>query len=322
MTFPCECPGCGFTNQAEWSEVGRRIYCRSCGTAIVVPAPMEAVGPPPPAVVTFRCPSCRRKFASRADLAGKKIRCNRCGAGMRVPSADGVVPAGPPPLPGSSEADVLAPPVLFDDVVSISDTGASGPVATVLPSRTEAMEEVRRLEEEKAEAARQQKEARAARKKKQRRKSDGYFDTKETLQLIGGVGAVVAVLALVAWGYPDFRFPLGGILCVIGFIVYLMGMYSLRVLVREEGILPALLFRFFPPYQWWFVITRWAETRDHFIFFAAGALVLSLGGAILKTSPVGIRAMASDRAYEAAKRGETPKNVILPPVARPSSRGE
>lgn len=320
MTFPCDCLACGFVNQAEWSEVGRRIYCRSCGAAIVVPAPMEAVGPPPPAVVTFRCPSCNRKFASRADLAGKKIRCNRCGAGVRVPSADRVVGAGQPPLPGSSEADVLAPPALFEELVSAQGAGASGPVATVLPSRTEAMEEVRRLEEEKAEQTRQKKEALA--KKKRKRKSEGYFDTKETLQLVAGVGALVAVLALVAWGYPDFRFPLGGILCVIGFIVYVMGLYSVRTLVREEGILPAILFRIFPPYQWWFVWTRWAETKDHVIFLAAGFVILSLGGAILKTSPVGLRAIAGDRAYEAARRGETNRPPMPPPVARPRERGE
>ena len=53
----------------------------------------------------------------------------------------------------------------------------------------------------------------------------------------------------------------------------------LRQLVAEEGIIKVLMFRFFPPYQWWFVFTRWQDAKDFFAFFLAGAMVMSLGGA-------------------------------------------
>ena len=97
--------------------------------------------------------------------------------------------------------------------------------------------------------------------------------------------------------YPDFRVPLGGFICVVGFIVYVLGAVALRQLVAEEGFIKLMLFRFFPPYQWWFIFTRWQETRDFLAFFMAGAMVMSVGGAIIKISPLGIKADAAERAY-------------------------
>ena len=104
-------------------------------------------------------------------------------------------------------------------------------------------------------------------------------------------------MALAAWAYPDFRVPLGGFICVVGFIVYVLGAVAMRQLVAEEGFLKLMLFRFFPPYQWWFIFTRWQETRDYLAFFMAGAMVMSVGGAIIKISPLGIKADAAERAY-------------------------
>jgi hypothetical protein len=134
-------------------------------------------------------------------------------------------------------------------------------------------------------------------KPKKRKKQKSFFDPKETLKLVAGVGALVVVLALAAWAYPEFRVPLGGFMCVVGFIVYVLGAVSLRQLVAEEGFIKLMLFRFFPPYQWWFIFTRWQETRDYLAFFLAGAMVMSVGGAIIKISPLGIKADADERAY-------------------------
>jgi hypothetical protein len=133
------------------------------------------------------------------------------------------------------------------------------------------------------------------------------------LQLVAGVGALVALLAFLAWGYPACRFPLGGFLCVIGFIVYLLGSVSLRQVVAEEGILKLLLYRFCPPYQWWYVMTHWEETRDFFAFFVAGAAIMTIGGAIIKTSDEGKRAEVSERAFQKMQRGrqaEAPPAVL------------
>ncbi len=112
----------------------------------------------------------------------------------------------------------------------------------------------------------------------------------------------MAFLSFLAWGYPGMRFPLGGLLCVVGFITYLLGAVSIRQLVAEEGVLKVLVFRFFPPYQWWFVATRWADTKDFVAFFVAGLLIMSIGGAVIKTSAVGKRAEASDRAFRQAQQ--------------------
>jgi hypothetical protein len=177
---------------------------------------------------------------------------------------------------------------------------------SVLSSRSELMEQVRQQAAEKEAIKAQRKAEKARQRKKEKGNEDettkvrhsSFFDPKETLKLVGGVGALVAVLAFLAWGYPEFRFPLGGLLCVVGFVVYLLGSASLRQLVAEEGAFKALMFRFCPPYQWWFVATRWEETKDFVAFFLAGAFVMSMGGWIIKMSPTGAKAEASERAYQ------------------------
>lgn len=354
MTLSCACPGCGCANQVEWSQVGQRATCRGCGKVMVIPAPMETIGPPVTTepVVTFRCPACNRKFTARAALVGKKIRCSGCGAGVRVPQLDGSPPpepsrpapmtfgavdgavrptppsqargASPAPTRDRTSAAALGMSPMLEDLASIDGIKPPRHAGTVLPSRSESMEQVRQQVAQETASA-QEKAKKALKKKKKKRKSDGYFDARETLKLVAGVGALVAVLALTAWGYPNFRFPLGGLLCVIGFIVYLLGITSLRQHVAEEGVLKALMFRFFPPYQWWYVATRWDETKDFVAFFGAGLVILSIGGAIIKTSPVGKLAAAADRALEKADADAlakiSPASPVLGP-ARAPIRGE
>ena len=330
MTFPFTCSSCGFVNQFGWSQIGQKIQCAGCEKTMTVPVPTDAVGPATsaPRATTFRCPSCRRKFATKPELAGKKIRCSGCGAGVRVPGMTRK-PRARPREPGSpsrrcgisprsNQVDTphrllgdrpqrstrqtaeaksnTQPSPLLDELGWIETAKRPRRAEPVLPSRTELMEQVRQKAAEE-EAIDTQTKAEKAKKKKKKKKGSSYFDPKETLTLVAGVGAVVAVLAFLAWGYPGIRFPLGGVLCVIGFIVYLLGWTALRQLVAEEGILKALMFRFCPPYQWWFVITRWDESRDFFAFFAAGAVIMAIGGGIIKTSEEGKRAEASDRAF-------------------------
>jgi hypothetical protein len=76
-----------------------------------------------------------------------------------------------------------------------------------------------------------------------------------------------------------------------------LGSAALRQLVAEEGILKLMLYRFCPPYQWWYVMTHWEDTRDFFAFFVAGSAIMAIGGGIIKTSAEGKRAEASDRAF-------------------------
>jgi hypothetical protein len=341
MTFPFTCSSCGFVNHFGWSQIGQKIQCAGCEKAMTVPVPTDAVGPvtSPPRATTFRCPSCRRKFAIKPELAGKKIRCSGCGAGVRVPgseqeSASPTSRTGKSSHLGGDQADaprrsssrgqavpidasesagegVTRPSPLLDELGWIETAKRPRRSEPVLPSRTELMEQVRQKAAED-EATETKAKVEKTKKRRKKKKGSGYFDPKETLTLVAGVGALVAVLALLAWGYPGFRFPLGGILCVIGFIVYLLGWTAIRQLVAEEGFLKALLFRFCPPYQWWFVITRWDETRDYFAFFAAGAAIMAIGGGIIKTSEEGKRAEASDRAYQKMQRARAAEPAATP----------
>jgi len=305
-----------------------------------VPAPRETVEGEVESELELRfaCPACGRKYATKASLAGKKIRCSRCGAGVRVPVGDaiavGEASRSATPAPALSDAS-MAPPLLDRNPQPVGYTLADGGdapdrasslleelapsesaprrrAAVVLSSRAEMMEQVR--QQAAVETSKDADQAKRAKKKKKRRKKSGYFDPKETLTLIAGVGVVVGVIALLAWRFPDFRFPLGGLLAVIGFIVYLLGAASLRQLVAEEGFVKLIFYRFFPPYQWWFVATRWSDTKDYFAFFASGLMIMSIGGAVLKTSPTGKKADESERAYQKLLNG--PQAESPPPVMK------
>jgi len=359
MYFPFNCLGCGHENHADWSQIGRQVYCRACLRAAIVPAPMEPVEGDSKSglAVRFACPVCGRSFATKPALVGQKIRCSGCGAGVRVPAANSFpveyasrvvlsalsgssrssAPAtGPaslvrPPaghsIPvanewrvplngtnGSSRSMARAagatvraveaktesdPPSSREQLEAIGGLSRREHAAVVLPSRGETMEQVRQ-EVAKQEAAETTSNAEKAKKaKKKKRKKTGFFDLKETLTLVAGVSVVVGVLAFLAWYFPEFQYPLGGLLAVIGFVLYLLGAMSLRRIAENEGFVKSMAYRFFPPYQLWFVVTRWADTRDYFAFFISGLIIAVIGVAMIITSPSFKKAEESDRAYQA-----------------------
>jgi hypothetical protein len=237
------------------------------------------------------------------------------GAGTAPPAKrlarDGRAQAEPATKTGAATDDTSSLPY---DLASVEETSGPQRAETVLPSRSAAMEQVLQESAEQSDLAADRSAARTKKKKKKKKKKgSSYFDPKDTLILVGGVGGFVAVLALLAWRLPDFRFPLGGLLCVIGFVVYLLGWAALKQLVADEGAFKALLFRFFPPYQWWYVATNWADTRDYVAFFGAGLLIMSLGGAIIKISPTGKKAEASEKAFQKMQQGppaEAPQPIL------------
>lgn len=187
----------------------------------------------------------------------------------------------------------------LDQLEAIGSLTRREHAAVVLPSRGETMEQVRQ-EVAKQEAAETVKIAEKAKKaKKKQRKKAGYFDLKETLTMVGGVSIFVGVLALLAWYFPGFRFPLSGLLVVTGAVLYLLGAMSLRRLAEHEGFFKSLAYRFFPPYQLWFVVTHWRETQDYFAFFVTGLVTVAIGLAVFRTSPTFTEAEASEREYQA-----------------------
>jgi hypothetical protein len=209
---------------------------------------------------------------------------------------------------------------MLEDLESAEGSNRPRRAESVLSPRSATIEQVGQQTEQKA-AEPEPKVAKPKKKgkKKKKKKQSGYFDLKETLQLVAGVGALVVVLAFLAWRFPGFRFPVGGLLCVMGFIVYLMGAFSLRQLVAEEGIVQALLFRFFPPYQWWFIASRWDDAKDFAAFFAAGIVAMAIGGGIIKTSSVGKKAEESDRAFQKAVQSRN--SDVRPVTVQPRSAG-
>jgi hypothetical protein len=344
MNFPFNCPGCGHENHADWTHIGQQVLCGWCNRPTTVPAPMELAGgeTEPGLAIRFNCPACGRSFATKLALAGQKIRCSGCGGGVRVPVGNSIVAANPSrvvlsansgsgqPVPSAPQALVFT--ALEDDeddevdramslreqLASVGGLKRRRAAAVELPSRAETMEQVRQEVAEKEAATAQKKVEKEKRAKKRKRKRSGDLDLQETLTLVGGVSAVVGVLGFVAWYFPDFRYFLGGLVAVIGFFLYFLGARSLRELVAKEGFVKLMLYRFFPPYQMWFVLTHWDETRDFFAFFVSGAIIMSIGGAVITTSPTFRRASENEREYRKAVReavyGE------LPTAPKPAAR--
>ncbi len=343
MNFPFPCPGCGHENHAEWALIGQQILCGWCGRPATVPAPMETVGAESGGglPIRFACPACGRNFATKPSLAGQKVRCNRCGAGVRVPAGNSD-PAGNVPrivlnassVSGQAVAAVAeavamaAPEVASPDAPAFrehlkeaGDPNRRRSAAVELPTRAETLEQVRQQEAEQEAAATQKKAEKEKRAKKKKRKKTGDFDPEETLTLVAGVSVVVGALAFLAWYFEDFRYPLGGLLVVFGFILYVLGAISLRRLAGRDSLFQLILYRFCPPYQLWFVLTRWQETKDYFAFFATGLIVMAIGGGVITTSRTFHKANRSEKEYQNLVRefvtgapGKAPPPLVKPPA--------
>lgn len=111
----------------------------------------------------------------------------------------------------------------------------------------------------------------------------------------------------------------------MGIVFYLLGATSLRHLADYEGFFKSMLFRFFPPYQMWFVVTHWAETQDYFAFFASGLIIVAIGLGVITTSPAAKKAEASEREYQSVLdefvRGKGPSKSP-PPLTKTAERSE
>jgi len=200
----------------------------------------------------------------------------------------------------------------------IAYKGADEPdekVESVLPPRMQLEEQGRQKAAAKAdEDPALTRALAAARKRKRKTKSKAFFDPKETLRLLGGILGLVLVVSFVAWGYPYFRWPFGLMLVSLGFVTCFMGIVSLQELVADKTAFILLLFRFFPPFQWLIIATRWAEPKDFAPFFVVGALTLGLGCGFIATAPGGKKA---DKPAQTTRRKGRP--VAQPKAPPPAS---
>ena len=326
LTFAFACGACGHQNHADLANAGKAAFCAGCGRQVIVPAPREPSDGAAPLrstalLLKFRCPQCNRKFSTKPELAGSKTVCGGCGTRIKIPAGGGLAEFAPSSRPASASPPANARPsaaaeaavALIDHLVGAlpeplepapgtrRSRRSKDPVDTVLPSRAEAMEEVRQSLEAQAEE-----KAKAAKKKKKpsvmKKRIGGTLEVGDLLNVLGFVVAASVVLGSLAWAYPDARFPLGGVL--VGF----------SQIARDEGLHFSLACRFVPLYKWYYLFTRWADTKDYAAFFVAGALVMSTGGLLIKTSPVGAKAEASERALKALQeRGSEPVGIAPPP---------
>ena len=312
MRISAKCPACGNVNQVESSDVGKKIRCAGCGRSATIAAPKGAAVPTgaPAGVVKFVCPSCGQKLSTKLELAGKKIRCIGCGAGVRVPggvatTAGDAASPRPHALAGSSQTTSTSQPISGEQMRAHADSevdGDSGDSYALceietpeepsrfggepeLPGRSQSIAQPDQQTTEQ-ESARTPANGSKVKKKKRKWKKlkVGLFDARETLLLFATVIGIVALLAFCAWAYPDFRFELGAALCLLGFIVYILGILSMQQVVSEEGSLQALALKFFPPYQWWFIVRNWTDAKDFVAIFAAGILIMAIGGAIMSST--------------------------------------
>jgi serine/threonine protein kinase len=119
---------------------------------------------------------------------------------------------------------------------------------------------------------------------------------KQAAALLSCVGA----LLFLAWNYPEFRYPLGGLLAVIGVVLCTLGAMSQAPLAWRQGLLKSMAYRFFSLDQLAYVQTRRAEAWDYFAFFASGLMIVAISVAIVTTAPRARMAEQSERAYQRA----------------------
>ena len=352
MTFTFDCPHCGHANGADLGRVGRTAACSACGQAVVVPAPLEAADAPPgtasagpsPTALRFACPSCGRKFTTKVGMAGKRVACTGCGTKLAVPGgppspSSGAVPARPDRPP--SRADVRpasapsidaydlggdpAPSGLPVDAPVLAAAGGRGrsrrggeeAVESVLPSRSEAMAELEKNLAEKAKVEEEKKAKRAKKARKAKKRASAGLEPKEVAQLIGGGVALVALLGGLAYAAPNFRLPIGGVLCVIGGLVYFLGTLGFAHVAREEGAIYSLCCKFVPLYKWYYLVTRWEEMRGHFALYAVGLVLLGPGVWIVKESPYYKRIDAIEKAGMMADDPDEAEDAAPPPIVPP-----
>jgi len=331
------CVACGRQYSTKPALVGQKIRCSGCGAGVRVPATsLNSVWNDGTRVVLNA-----RSGITRATVHAPQVsvsafpdaRVDRSfSTGKPLAPPGGVEPRPSVAVAHAPQVAVSAfpdhredhPVLLGDQLASFGGLEPRRSAAVELPSRAETIEQARQEAAEREVAATKVKAEKAKRAKKTKRKKTGDLDLQETLTLIGGVSVVVGVLGFLAWSFPDFQYFLGGLVAVMGLILYLLGARALNELAGHEGFFQLMAYRFFPPYQLWFVLTHWAAARDYFAFFVSGLVVMIIGGAVIMTSPASKRAAESDREYQKAFREAVYGEVQLapPPVKKAEKDSE
>ncbi len=235
------------------------------------------------------------------------------GAGARRPALESQARAG---TRGPADLESVDPSSTLDALATIAGEQDRKLDELVLPSRSESMQLLSQGTSRRNAAERRVRERNINRNKNRKPRSSGdFFDPKETLRLIGTMSVMVVLLAYFATAVPAFRFVVGGLLCVIGVLVYIMAAITLSKSVAADNPLKLLLLRICPPYQWWYVVSHWSAGKECFAFFVAGIVFVAIGVGVLKISEPVKKAEAS----ESATQGFRPASQPAPPVPAPAA---
>ena len=208
---------------------------------------------------------------------------------------------------GPADLESVDPSSALDALATISGEQDRKLDEPVLPSRSESMHLLSQGTSRRNAAERRVRERNINRNTNRKPKSSGdFFDPKETLRLIGTMSVIVVLLAYFATAVPAFRFVVGGLLCVIGVLVYVMASVTLMRTVPENKPLEGLLVKICPPFQWWYVVNHWSATKECLAFFIAGIVFVAIGVGVLKISEPAKKAEASESATQGFRPASQP----------------
>ena len=325
------CQKCGRKYASRPELIGKKIRCGGCGAGVRVPDPGSVSSSWSPAVAQASPRESDSQATARALVKERSPRVpgdSRTVARKRVEPKPEPIPSPPNfldddefPVKGApsthevGKADLEDSSVVYRDPPDLPKPRSRGSrkeggeiIDRVLPSRSEKMAEVE-LEMAAKEEAKVEKERK---RKKKRSKSlankhiGGGMIMQDVVNILGASVVGITVISLICWQFPGARFPIGGGLTVFGFIVYLLGTFGFSKVASEEGAHYSLMCRFVPLYKWYYLFTRWDEMKGHFVFFCVGLMFLWPGLFILKISPQGQKAEASEKAYNGRFEKEPP----------------
>ena len=211
--------------------------------------------------ITVNCPGCGKRYEIDAALAGKKSRCKQCGEVFSIPVPMGIVTEPPtkparatsPPTPDQRPARDL----LFDDDEPVAFKRAQSTAAPV--DEEEELPPPRRMSYPKPQ---QQSSA--------RRQSD----TQIGITVIGWFLALNALAFVGIWIFCSVASPLPRPAAMVfaGYVIALpfislplcaWGGIWLLVISFRESTTQGLLCLLVPCYQFYYVFSRWDDTRVH-----------------------------------------------------------
>lgn len=229
-------------------------------------------------LIEAACGDCGAKYKLAEKYSGRRVTCKKCGSMFRVPGEKIAPPTGAvkrtttKTQPSRSAAKVPARPRKQEtpdeemDLSALLDEEASAEAdefETALPPRSMRG----RSRSGKSESG----------SGKKQRSAGGGFRMPELKFNRTTISACIAVFALLT---PLINDMLGTVVIMIvgvtWFLVMIVTSFWLIGIAFQESVLVGILFLLFGPYQLWFIITRWQETKRPMLIWLGTCAYLAL----------------------------------------------